>query len=96
MKSREWCAATGAFACVNTDRSAAFGAGPADFFVFEEFFQADFLYILQIFNHAHEIFRSIAFIQTIDFRAGKAIAGKAKGERVFCEGFTGFYFARDS
>jgi hypothetical protein len=78
-----WVSAGKALRFVDADDLAAPGTGPLFLFVFYETSDADLPDALQIVNHAHAVFDSIALVQMVQFIAGKTAAA----ETVFYSGF---------
>jgi hypothetical protein len=69
---------------MDADGAAAFRAGPSGFFFLDEFPDAVFLYISQVFDHAHAVIGAVPLVQMLHSFAGELIAFKAK------PGFAGF------
>ena len=63
---------------VNADQMAAAGAFPAGLFPFCEFSNACIPDVFEVFDHAHAIFGSVAFIQLFESGAGIGWAGETE------------------
>jgi hypothetical protein len=63
---------------MNTDKVTAIGAAPAGSFRFEEMGKAVILYRIEVFDEAHGIFGTVAFIDLTEAGTGILQAGKAK------------------
>jgi hypothetical protein len=80
---------------VDTEDFAAFGAGPFFFFIPDEKPDPEFVYFLEILEHAHTVFRSVPLIQVFQPGAGETAAalgtvfGFASGDKIAVRDFTG-------
>jgi hypothetical protein len=81
---------------VNTDRAAAFRAGPSDLFICDKFPNPKFPNIFEILDHAHGIFGSIPLIQMLQTGAWELFTLKAKSRFNVLEKFTIFDFASNT
>jgi hypothetical protein len=85
--------ATGTITSVNTDRAAAFRAGPSDLFICDKLSDPQFFNIFEIFDHAHGIFGSIPLIQMLQTGAWELFTLKAKSRFHVLKVFAIFDFA---
>jgi hypothetical protein len=65
-----------AFFIMNTYYLAAFDAFPFFAFPFDEIAHAELSDGLQVGDHAHPVFRGVAFVQVLEMGAGKLITSK--------------------
>jgi hypothetical protein len=71
--------ATWAFAVMNAKLSTASATNPPRFFGFQEFADPLVLNFGQIFEHAHAVFKAVAFIEVAEAVAGELLTlGAAK------------------
>ena len=84
-----------AFRLVNTHHLTAFRTDPLRFFIPNEMPDSEFIYHVEILNHAHAISGSISFIQLVQCRTGKDVTLEAVADFPLCYRFTCFDFAYD-
>jgi hypothetical protein len=63
---------------MHANRLTTTGTRPLGFFGFDEISQSVSVDIVQIFNHAHAVVRTISTVQTVEPRAGKTLASDAE------------------
>jgi hypothetical protein len=81
---------------MNTKYSAALRASPSFLFPIDKFINSEFLDIFEIIDHAHRVFRPVAFIKVIQHGAGKVVAPEAILDPVSRNFLTVLNFARDT
>jgi len=81
---------------MHTNYLATLWACPFFFFLSYEISYAGSFYILQIINHTHTVFCSIAVIEMLQVFTWEAVAIKAILDFVFCHQNTCFNFAHDA
>lgn len=80
---------------MNAKQLPAPGTSPLFFFGSDEISYAQFLYVPEVFHHAHSVPGSVAFVQVIEHGAGKAVAIGAVAGLAVHYLLTGFNTARD-
>jgi hypothetical protein len=81
---------------VDTDRAAAVGTSPTDFFVCDKLPNAKPLDVFEILDHAHVVFGSIPLIHVLHLLAGKAVTLGAELQIPLLKDFAVFDFAPES
>lgn len=84
-------AAGQALGFVDADQIAALWAGPLLLFVSDEASYPIFLNVFEIFDHAHAVFGSVAFIELLEPGAGKLFTADAELRFAALYSFAGFY-----
>lgn len=88
--------ATKASRFMNAKQLPAPGTSPLFFFGSDKISYAQFLYVPEVFHHAHSVPGSVAFVQVIQHGAGKAFATEAVSGLAVHSLLTGFNTARDT
>ena len=83
--STPWMSAGKTSRPMNRKQPAARGAGPSFFLAPDELPYAGLAYILQVFNHAHGVLRSVTLVQVLQPGAGIAFAPEAVPGPTLCD-----------